>query len=197
METKGKKIKVSFNSPVVLVFSIICFIALILSFLTFGKTNDLIFSVYRSSFANPLTYIRMICHVFGHSGWQHFIGNIMMILILGPLLEEKYGSVSIAIVMLITAAVTGLIHIALFPGTQLLGASGIVFAFILLASITSLRDGEIPVTFILVVIVYIGGEIIDGIFVRDNVAHLMHIVGGVVGAAFGFLTNKKKLLAKN
>lgn len=195
MEQNEKKIKVSFNSPVVLIFSIICFISLIVGFLTMGTSTNLLFSVYRAPLSDPLTYVRLICHVFGHSGWQHFIGNIMMILVLGPLLEEKYGSFNIAVVMFVTALVTGAIHFALFPNAQLLGASGIVFAFILLSSITSLKEGKIPVTFILVVVIYIGGEIIDGIFVSDNVAHLMHIIGGAVGAGLGFLLNKKKLLA--
>lgn len=192
MKKPRKKLKVSFNAPVILIFVLICFAALILNFVTMGMTNNLIFSVYRSSFANPLTYVRMICHVFGHVGWQHFIGNIMMILVVGPLLEEKYGSFNVAIVMFTTAVITGFLHFALFPNVQLLGASGIVFAFILMASITSLQEGKIPVTFILVAVIYIGGEVIDGIFVRNDISNLTHIVGGAIGAVLGFLLAKKK-----
>jgi len=184
--------KIAFNSPVILVFVIICFGALILNTVTGGIANRLFFSVYRSSFFDPLTYIRMIGHVFGHANWYHFYGNITMLLLVGPLLEEKYGSWNIAIIMLITGIITGFINILIFP-TGLLGASGIVFALILLSSITSKGDGKIPLTFIIVAIVYIGGQVYEGIFIDDNVSNLTHIVGGILGASFGHFMNKNKV----
>lgn len=184
------KDRISINSPVILGFTAVCFIALVLSFITGGASNDLVFSVYRSSLLSPLTYVRFIGHVFGHGGWEHFIGNIMLILIIGPLLEEKYGGSEIVVVILSTAVVTGVINFIFFPGVQLLGASGVVFAFILLSSFTGLQNGKIPLTFILVAVLYIGQEVISGIFIQDNVANLTHIIGGVVGSGFGFTMNK-------
>ena len=92
MSRSGRRLKISFNSPVVLWFSIICLISLILGYLTNGVSTDLVFSVYRSSLANPLTYVRFIGHVFGHANWEHFLGNITLLLVIGPMLEEKYGS---------------------------------------------------------------------------------------------------------
>ena len=80
-----------------------------------------------------------------------------------------------------------------FPNVQLLGASGVVFAFILLSSMTSIREGSIPLTFILVAVIYIGGQIYDGIFVNDNVSNLTHIIGGLVGSCFGFVMSKNKV----
>lgn len=185
-----KKLKISLNSPVVLFFTIICFVSLLLSMLTGGMTNNLLFSVYRSSLVNPFTYIRFIGHVIGHADFNHFIGNFMMILVVGPLLEEKYGSVDLFVVMITTALVTGLFHFIFFPNVQLLGASGIVFAFILLSSMTSLKDGEIPLTFILVAVLYMGQQVYQGIFLSDNVSNLTHILGGIVGAGMGYLINK-------
>ena len=125
-----KKFKISFNSPVVLGFICLCFLALLLSNVTGGATNQLLFMTYHSSLASPLTYVRFFTHVLGHSGWEHYISNAAYILLLGPMLEEKYGSKDLFFIMLITAFVTGLIHFIFFPGVQLLGASGIVFAFI-------------------------------------------------------------------
>ena len=183
----------SFNSPVVLTFSIICLVALLLDFLTKGWANKTLFSVYRSSFLNPFTYFRLIGHVFGHADWEHFLGNITLILVVGPLLEEKYGSWNIGAIMFSTALVTGLVHILLFPNTMLLGASGIVFAFILLSSITSIKDGSIPITFILVAMIYIGEQIFQGLFVKSNISNLTHIVGGVLGDTFGYVMNKNRI----
>lgn len=177
----------------VLTFSIICLAALLLDFLTKGWANKTLFSVYRSSFLNPFTYFRLIGHVFGHADWEHFLGNITLILVVGPLLEEKYGSWNIGVIMFSTALVTGLVHILLFPNTMLLGASGIVFAFILLSSITSIKDGSIPMTFILVAVIYIGEQIFQGLFVKSNISNLTHIVGGVLGASFGYVMNKNRI----
>lgn len=191
----GGKMKVTkaikFNSPVVLSFVFICIGAFLLNLLTGGYTNMLLFTVYRSSPTNPLFYIRMVGHVFGHAGWEHLSGNMMYILLLGPMLEEKYGSRNIAVIIFLTAVTTGLVNVIFFS-SGLLGASGVVFAFIILSSITSVKEGGIPLTFILVAIIYIGGQVVDGLTVHDNVSNLTHIIGGIVGAACGMALNKKQ-----
>lgn len=188
--TAKKRIRITFNSPVILSFVGVCLLALILDKITGGISTLKLFSVYRSSFLNPLTYVRLIGHIFGHAGWSHFINNIMMILILGPMLEEKYGSKDILLVILITAVVTGAFHMIFSPFTRLLGASGVVFAFILLSSLTSFDDGGIPVTFILAAVIYIGEQIYQLIAITSNVSNITHIIGGAVGATFGFVSNK-------
>ena len=186
------KLKVTFNSPVIIGFTCICLVALILSYITGGKTNDLVFSVYKSSMLSPLTYVRFLGHVFGHANLSHFMGNIMLILVVGPLLEEKYGSWNIGCIIFITAIVTGVANVLIFPHVQLLGASGVVFAFILLSSITGFKNDEIPLTFILVAVIYIGEQIYQGLFVADNVSNFTHILGGAVGSVTGYALNKKK-----
>lgn len=189
MKETGKKIE--FNSPVILVFVFICFGALILSYLTGGYSNQLFFSVYRGSFTDPLFYIRLVGHVFGHADWTHFFNNTLYMLILGPMLEEKYGARNMVVIIFLTAVVTGLVSIILSGNVMLLGASGVVFAMILLSSITSVKEGGIPLTFILVAVIYLGGQIVEGITIQDNVSNLTHIIGGVVGASCGMILNKK------
>lgn len=174
----NRKFKVSFNSPVVICFTAVCFAALVLGWLTKGWTTNAFFSVYHSSLLSPLTYVRLIGHVFGHAGWEHFINNIMLLLIVGPLLEEKYGSSNLLFVILATALVTGIVNYVFFPHVQLLGASGVVFAFILLSPFTSVKEGSIPITLVLVAALYIGGQIYSGVSSHDNVSHLTHIIGG-------------------
>ena len=191
MGNGGKKIRLSFNSPVILGFTLACFIVLILDKVTGSASTRAFFSVYRSSLASPFTYIRFFGHVFGHASWDHFFGNIMMLLVVGPLLEEKYGSANILFVILTTALVTGVINFIFFPHVQLLGASGVVF--VLLASLTSIEEGKIPLTFILVALIYIGQQVYDGIFIRDNVSNLTHILGGIVGSGLGYVMNKNKM----
>jgi membrane associated rhomboid family serine protease len=103
------------------------------------------------------------------------------------MLEEKYGAKSMTLMILITAAVTGILNVILF-NTALLGASGIVFMMILLGSFVNIERGKIPLTFIAIVGIFIGREIIEGIFTTDNISQLTHIAGGVCGAFFGFKT---------
>lgn len=179
-------LRLKFNSPVILGFTAICLLALALDYATQGRSNSLVFSTYRSSLKDPLTYLRLFTHVFGHADWDHLISNMSYILLLGPLLEEKYGGRVLIVVIALVAASTGIINSLIFPDTGLLGASGVCFAFILMASITRGGDGEIPLTFILVALIFLGQQVYDGIFVRDNIANFAHIIGGIVGATAGF-----------
>ena len=185
-------LKISYNSPVILGFTLICLLSLVLNSITHGASNDLVFSVYRSSIANPLTLVRFFGHVFGHADWNHFVGNMTYILLLGPLLEEKYGKTDMIMIIAITAFVTGLINFIFFPHVQLLGASGVVFTFILLSSFTGFQNGKIPLTFIIVAVIYIGQQVYNGIFVHNNISELTHIIGGLIGSVFGFVENKFK-----
>lgn len=193
MSGSEKRIRLSFNAPAILSFVAVCVAVQLISMLTGGASNRLVFSVYRSSMLDPLTYVRCVCHVFGHADWNHLLGNMMYILILGPMIEEKYGTSNTIFVMAATAIVTGIINMIFFPATHLLGASGIVFAFILISSITTREDHTIPVTFILVAILYIGQQVYQGIFQKDSISQMAHIVGGIVGSVLGFVMQKFKM----
>ena len=177
---------ITFNAPVVLAFSALCVAATVLGQTSDGLTTQAFFMTYRSPLTDPLTYLRFFTHVLGHSGWDHLVGNLSYILLLGPLLEEKYGSRTLLAVIAVTAAITGILNYVLFPRIALCGASGVVFAFILLSSVTSIRTGEIPLTFILVAVIYLGQQVIQGVFVADNISNLSHIAGGVIGGVAGF-----------
>jgi GlpG protein len=107
------------------------------------------------------------------------------------MLEEKYGSRTLAEVIALTAVVTGLVHFVLFPYTGLCGASGVVFAFILMTSFTGFRESEIPLSFLLVAVIFLGQQVFEMVTVRDSVSNLSHIVGGLVGSAAGYLLNRK------
>ena len=92
--------------------------------------------------------------------------------------------------MSITSIVIGLVNYFIFPNVYVLGASGITFMLILLASLTSFREKEIPLTFIFVVILYLSSEIFNGMFAKDNIAQFSHIIGGICGAVLGYKMKK-------
>lgn len=186
-----KKVKITFNAPVVLGMVAISVVALILNYITFGGSNRLLFSTYHSSLINPLTYLRAVTHIFGHADISHLVGNMSYLLLLGPMLEEKYTSSTLGAVIVVTAVFTSIINYVLFPNVALCGASGVVFAFILLSSFTNFKQGEIPLTFILVAVIYIGQQIVEGLFIQDNISNTAHIIGGIVGGIAGYVLNKK------
>lgn len=177
--------RLQYNAPVTLTFALISLGALLLNDLTRGWSNTYLFSVWHSSLGDILTYPRFFLHVLGHMDYSHYIANMMMILVLGPGLEEKYGSRKILIAILVTAFISGLVHWIFAPGTMLLGASGIVFMMIVMSSLAGMKDGYIPITLILVLVLYLGSEIVDAFKLTDNVSQLTHIIGGACGAYMG------------
>jgi membrane associated rhomboid family serine protease len=180
--------KIQYNSPVILTFSLAVVAIHLMNFVFPNFTLYFFAMGGRMSFSNPLTYFRLISYVLGHLNWEHLLGNLSFILLLGPILEEKYGSLPILIMMCLTAVCSGLISILIFR-TGGLGASGIVFMLILLASIVDVKEGTIPLTFVLVASIFIGKELVNS-FRPDNISQMGHIIGGACGAFFGFMLIK-------
>ena len=184
--------KLQYNSPVILSFFFLSLLALLLGHLTKGWSTAALFSVYRAPLTDPLTYVRLLGHVLGHADGSHFLGNMLLLLVVGPPLEEKYGSRTLLIGILLTAGVSGILQCVFFPGSALLGASGIVFMLIMLASLAGMKDGRIPLTLILAAVLYLGQEVYAMVALRDNVANFMHLVGGVTGTVFGVVLAKRR-----
>ena len=178
--------KLQYNSPVVLSFFLLSLAALLLGYITGGRSTALVFSVYRFHWKDLLGYVRLFGHVLGHADWQHFIGNMLLLLVVGPPLEEKYGSRALLAGILVTALVTGGLQCLLFGRAALLGASGVVFMLIMLSSFAGMREGRIPLTLILVAVLYLGQEVLSALFVQDDVANVMHLAGGIIGTGYGF-----------
>lgn len=191
--------KIKYNAPVTLTFSLLCaavFAASEYLFpllgIRFGPARslsliDAFFTVPSSVSFNPkspASYLLLFTHIFGHAGWDHLIGNLSFILILGPLLESAYGSLALAMMILVTGFATGVINVCFFA-SPLFGASGAVFMMILLSSFTNRSKSEIPLTFILVVLLYMGREI-AGAFEGGSASRFAHLAGGLCGSLFGF-----------
>ncbi len=178
------KFRISYNAPVVLTFALL---AVLIRILGEGVTEK--WFTTHGNLDGATAWVSLIGHILGHANWDHLMGNFMLILLLGPILEERFGSFQLLIMILITAVFSGLIDVALGDATR--GASGIVFMMILLASTANIRQGEVPLTFIAVAVIYLGAEVMKA-FDKDNISQLGHILGGVSGAVFGFLSARGK-----
>ena len=176
---------IDYNSYVIISLFLISIIVLILNKITNKFTDKLLFSSYRSSLLNPLTYVRLITHTLGHQNWMHFYSNYLIILITGPMLEEKYGSINLLKMIIITSIVIGIVNSITSKNTSIRGSSGIVFMFIVLSSFVNVVNNKIPITLILIFLFYIVTEIIHSTK-KDNVSHLAHLLGALMGLIFGF-----------
>lgn len=177
--------KIRYNAPVVLTFSLLAAVVLGVEQLSRGLIAAWFTCPTSLEGAGFPEYLRLLTYTLGHSGWQHLMSNLAFVLLLGPVLEEKYRSGAILLMILATALATGALNVLLFK-TPLMGASGIVFMLILLASFTNIRSGEIPLTFILVVALFLAREILNA-FAEDSISQYAHILGGLCGSLFGFL----------
>ena len=185
--------KIKYNAPITLTFAIIASLLVLVDQFSGAHLIPTYFMVPGKGMFNTgniVDWITLVTHTLGHSNWNHLLSNMALLLLLGPMLEEKYGSLTLFLMIFITALATGLLNAFLFP-TALLGASGIVFMMILLTSITNNRNGEIPLSFILILVLYLADEVINA-FSYDDISQFAHIIGGIFGSLFGFLKPRRR-----
>lgn len=106
--------RIRYNAPTVLTFTLFCAVILFLTHASFPSMMVNWFAVPgKNTFeaGNMRHWITIFTHIMGHANWTHFIGNFTLILLIGPMLEESYGSLNLLIMILITAFVTGLLNI--------------------------------------------------------------------------------------
>ena len=177
--------KIRYNSPVTLTFALGCLAILIADQFTSSSFSNSYFTVFADFDSGSFwSYFRLISHIMGHANWAHLVGNMTFILLLGPILEEKYGSIELLEMIVVTGLITGILNVVFLP-TGLKGASGIVFMMILLSSITNIKSREVPLTFILIAGLYLTREI-SAAFANDSISQFAHIIGGLCGGLFGF-----------
>lgn len=184
--------KIDLNAPVILSLTGISLLLLLLRQI-FGAGFGNFFAVYFSAWSDPLMYVRLLTHTLMHADWAHYTGNFMLLLAIGPMVEEKYGSRSTVVMIVVTSLVTGLIQVLFFRNVMLMGASGIVFMLILVASFVNIKEGKFPLTVVLVALFFIGNEVITAVTQQDQISQLSHILGGICGALFGYFLNKGAL----
>lgn len=181
------KLRITYNAPVVLTLTLAAVAAYILTHLVEPLAP---WFVAYPQITDARSYVGLVSHVLGHKDWTHLFSNFMLILLIGPILEERHGSLRLLLMIIVTALITGAANLV-FGSHMLLGASGVAFMMILLASMANVRAGEIPLTFLAAAGIYMGGEIVRSLS-KDDISHMAHLVGGGVGGIFGFLSAKRK-----
>ena len=176
--------RIRYNSPVILSFSLLSTAIFLLNIILAGNLMPFFTLSPYFNFSSIWWYFSLFTYTLGHANLAHLFGNISFMLLLGPILEEKYGSKAILLMMVFTAFFTAILN-NLFFSTGIIGASGIVFMMIILVSFANTKGNDIPLTFILVLVLYLGKEVFNA-FEADTTSQFAHILGGLVGAVFGF-----------
>lgn len=175
--------RLDYNAPVVLTFTLVCVALFVANTVLGGALTPFVTLQPPFHFNSVIDYLTLFTHTMGHASVDHLMGNFTMFLLLGPVIEEKYGSKKLLIMMAVTALITAVLNLMFF-NTGLEGASGLVFMLIVLTSFANAKEGHIPVTFILVLLLFVGREVFAG-FANDNVSQFAHIIGGLCGGMFG------------
>ncbi|NUE02169.1 rhomboid family intramembrane serine protease [Halorubraceae archaeon YAN] len=161
------------------------------------------YAVFALSTSNPEYVWTWVTSVFSHSpaGLLHIAGNSIALFFFGPIVERYVGSKKFLLFFLASGVAAGLGYVlaALLVGNSVnvLGASGAVFA--ILGVVTVLRPNlEVLLFFIIpmkIKVLTYGIAAISLIFVIEptaanalgvgNIAHLAHLIGFVIGLAYG------------
>lgn len=184
------KLKITYNSPVVLTFALLSAALFFLNQLLANALDPILVLQPDFNAQDVSSYVAVLTYTLGHADTTHLFGNMSLFLILGPIIEEKYGSKMFLLMVVVTAIITAVFQMSMFD-TGLLGASGIVFMLIILSSFTRTEKGGIPLTFLFVIALYLGTEIVKS-FQENEVSQFAHIMGGLLGGLFGFIVRKKK-----
>ncbi len=178
-----------YNSVVILSYFFLSLFIMIIDKIFKGKIVEKFFSIAKKdSWLNPITYFKLFSHSLGHADWNHLYNNFVKILLIGPMIEEKYGSINLLIMMLVTSFVIGLIY-KIFNLGRVRGASGVLYMLIILSSFVNMDGGKIPITLALIIIFFVTDDIIK--FIKreeDNISHLGHLTGAICGLVFGILS---------
>lgn len=193
--------KISYNAPFTLTFCLLSLLVLIINVVTLKKFDinftQSYFMIYRDHLDNPWFYFRLFSHILGHKDFSHFINNFLLILLIGPLLEEKYGSLYLTKMALINALITGLIFIIVFKNQSLFGASGVLFMMIMMTSFTNKEKNSFPLTLLFVAGLYLGQDLYSMIFKNDNISQATHLLGGLIGIYAIYYQQKMALTEKD
>ena len=178
-----------YNSVVILSYFFLSLFIMIIDKIFKGKIVEKFFSIAKKdSWLNQITYFKLFSHSLGHADWNHLYNNFVKILLIGPMIEEKYGSINLLIMMLVTSFVIGLIY-KIFNLGRVRGASGVLYMLIILSSFVNMDGGKIPITLALIIIFFVTDDIIK--FIKreeDNISHLWHLTGAICGLVFGILS---------
>lgn len=202
MAKKKLKLKFVYDAPVTITFALLALVIFILDTFVFkgsfsGQwllTPTVAEGFLPFSFSDFPSIVRLFLHVFGYTDPAVLICNLIFILLLGPAMEERYGSVIIGIMIFVAALFSGVLS-ACFCKVPACGAEPVVFMLVLLCTMMHLSRSKVSASSLAVIALFIGMLVL-----RKNLNGVVGVVivvaGGLCGSLFAFLTSPKARKAK-
>lgn len=176
-------IRITINAPVTIAYFALAGAAAVAQF--FFPINAWLMVHGPVRLGDPGFWLSLLTWTFGHGNLDHLVANFTLLLLLGPLLEERFGSFRLLVMYVLTSVIVGLIH-AFLSQDALIGASGTVFMAIMLTALSTGRGGVLPLSFVLIAWLYLGKEV-WGMFENDSISQLAHLAGGALGIIYGLV----------
>lgn len=184
----------SFNCPLTLAFVIIAFFVHLSYQTSFSREVQSIFVLHGNFDWNDIRdLLSLFLYIFSDDGrWSNISYSMMLIVLIGPIVEERIGTLQLAIAVTVTAIITGIVYVLLFNHNTY-GPTCIAYLLIFLASFVNVRKGEIPMSFILVlvVVIFIGAEK----WIQDFRGAFHMISGSLLG--WGWATMVRRVMARD
>jgi len=183
--------KISFDSPITLIFVILCVIFGILSKFLPEFQNFLTCPTSASgenpfNFKSVTDYFRLLLYPLGVLDWNILTSNLVFILLLCPKIEEKFGKGILSLLILITVLFAGVVCVC-FSSTVMVGSSGIVCMLLILSFYCSIDKKEIPLSYILLALIYFSTQLIS-VFTTNSLEPFCHFAGALIGSLVGILS---------
>lgn len=186
-----KRIKVTFESPVLCLVVILAFIVLMLDKYVPSLKLMSFFQVSAKpfDFKNPLCYLRTVSHVLGSSSPVVFLFGALGLLIQGPEAEKNYGTVLSSVMIVVSAVFTGVLATC-FCKNPVSGLEPVLFLFVFLNLVSYIKKNNLPFVQILVLLILIIWDIFSAEKI-DVINLLADIMGGLCGSLISFLAVPK------
>lgn len=137
-----------------------------------------------------MSYLRILLYPFSTQDLNLFMISGTLICMFGPAMEERYGSVIIAIMMAVSTVFSGVLT-ACFCKASAYGPLSIIYMLMFLNAFFNLSKKKVPLSFIIECVFII---LVDAVMLHNPngvVGVIVGIAGGLCGSLFAFLASPK------
>jgi len=142
-----------------------------------------------------MSYLKILLYPFSTQDGNLFMISVALICMFGPAMEERYGSIIIAIMMVVSTVFSGVLT-ACFCKHSASGPLSIIYMLLFLNAFFNFSKKKIPLSFIFEVVFII---LIDLLLYHNPngvVGVIVGIAGGLCGSLFAFLASPKARVEK-
>lgn len=141
------------------------------------------------AFSSPKALLGVLLHIFSYTDLSQLLCDVVFLLLLGPFMEERYGSVIIGIMIFVASLFSGVLN-ACFCKAPVSGAACVVFMLILLDFLMSLSKKKIAAASLFALIIFVV-RLATAKSENGFVDVVIVMAGGLCGSLFAFIASPK------